>query len=85
MSQCSNPIQCVTAKRTKCTCACRGQNHGILRSFLDSENPEIRKIGEEKLEFLKVQQEKLKKQKQRERRLKRTEKRKQEVEEAKVS
>mgnify|MGYP001614047535 CR=1 FL=1 len=66
MVGCSNPVQCQTAKRVECTCACGGANHSVLRKLLD--NPETSSEGEEGLKELKEQQTKLKKEKRIERR-----------------
>lgn len=69
MAECTNPVQCQTAKRVECTCGCGGANHSILRKLLD--NPETQADGEEKLAELRKHQEELKKAKRKERREKR--------------
>jgi len=74
MPDCSNPIQCQTAKRAECTCACKGANHGVLRKMMES--PETKGEGEQKLQELKSQQETLKKQKRKVRRQRRAVERK---------
>ena len=71
MPGCSNPIQCQTAKRELCTCACGGANHSILRKYLDSLIPEEKALGEERLKELREAQATLKAQKRRERRQRR--------------
>ena len=71
MPQCSNPIQCQTAKREECTCDCHGANHSILRKYLDSDQPEERHEGEALLEALRETQKGLKATKRKERRQKR--------------
>ena len=58
MPECSNPVQCQLARRTECTCACQGANHGILRGLMES--PDTRAQGEQQLEELKAQQAELK-------------------------
>lgn len=82
MPECSNPIQCQTAKREECTCSCGGANHGVLRKYLDSGVPEERQEGEEKLRALRESQATLKKKKRKERREKRAAARKAEKQEA---
>ena len=74
MAICSNPVQCQTAKREECTCACSGANHGILRKML--ENPDTHGEAEQRLEELKELQAEMKKAKKVERRKKRAEKKK---------
>jgi len=74
MPECTNPVQCQTAKRELCTCGCGGANHGILRKLLD--NPETQAEGEEKLAELRKRQAELKKTKRAARRQKRAEARK---------
>ena len=77
MPECTNPVQCQTAKRIECTCGCGGANHSILRKLLD--NPETQADGEEQLAGLRTQQSKLKKVKRVQRRQKRAEARKAET------
>ena len=79
MPECTNPVQCQTAKREECTCGCGGANHSILRAGLESKDPEVHKQAEEKLEELKQHQVVLKKLKRKERKQKRAEKRKAET------
>jgi len=74
MPECTNPVQCQTAKREECTCGCDGANHSILRQLLN--NPETQADGETKLAELKSQQTELKKSKRVERRKRRAEARK---------
>jgi len=73
---CSNPIQCQTAKRPECTCACEGANHGALRRFLDSKDPVEREEGEQKFKELKEAQAEVQRQKRIGRRKRRAEARK---------
>ena len=61
MPRCSNPVQCVTAKRTLCTCNCSGANHSKLRLSLESEDPKARSSAEKELRELKLSQDILKK------------------------
>jgi len=69
MPECSNPVQCQTASRELCTCACGGANHAELRQLLN--NPSTQAEGEEKLAELRKVQTELKKTKRVERRKKR--------------
>ena len=71
MAECTNPVQCQTAKRVECTCGCGGSNHAKLRQLLD--NPETQAEGEEKLAELRKVQAELKKSKRLARRQKRAE------------
>ena len=73
MPECTNPVQCQTAHREECTCACHGTNHSILRKGLDSDVPEEQEAAQEKLDNLKAQQSVLKKQHRKERRQRRAE------------
>ena len=73
MPQCSNPVQCQTAKRPECTCDCLGANHGHLRLLLESENPHEEATGKSLLAELKVAQAAFKKDKKTDRRKKRAE------------
>ena len=74
MPECTNPVQCQTAKRIECTCGCGGANHAKLRQLLD--NPETQSQGEEKLAELRRVQAGLKKAKRLARRQKRAESKK---------
>ena len=74
MPNCTNPVQCQTAKRIECTCGCGGANHAKLRQLLD--NPETQSQGEEKLAELRKVQAGLKKAKRLARRQKRAESKK---------
>ena len=76
MPDCSNPVQCQTAKRVLCTCDCNGTNHGKLRAGLDSPDSQVKAQAEDQLKDLKKHQLELKKQKRIERRKKRVEARK---------
>lgn len=73
MPKCSNPIQCQTAERDECKCACNGANHGRLHPLLISDIPEQRAEGEQQLKDLREQQEKDQKEKRKERRQRRAE------------
>jgi len=74
MPNCTNPVQCQTAKRIECSCGCGGANHAKLRQLLD--NPETQSQGEEKLAELRKVQAGLKKAKRLARRQKRAESKK---------
>ena len=73
MPECSNPVQCQTAKREECTCDCGGANHGVLRKLLESDDPSTQAQAEEQLSVLKQTQAKLKKEKRVARRQRRAE------------